>query len=308
MTISVQSAPVITEYGIEKMCEYIKNAGFDGIDYGFDGLVTNKTIKEKQDSIAYHKDQLLEYVKQVKEATDRYGLKIFQAHSPFPTQFLLWDEETNKNMLQAQINCLYACQLLECPLLVVHPYFYGNANCPTTFEEEYEGNIKLYSALIPHMKATGVKVCLENMWGQAGKKIYQACCADPNEACMYIDKLNEIAGEKIFGFCCDTGHMVLVGLDLYKSIMTLGDRILCFHIHDNDGINDNHYIPGVGTTVWGRFFKALNELGYDGNLDFETAGTQGVLFTDESLMQPSYNLLGAVGKMFMRKIKEYPNK
>lgn len=305
MTISTQSSPIYQRYGAEKMCEILKNAGFDGIDFNFDAFISNKIIKEKLDSELYHRDQVLERAKELKSCADKYGLKFYQCHSPFPTQFPLWDDETNEKMFEAQINCLYACQVMDCPLLVVHPYFYGNARNPSTFEEEYEGNIKMYSALIPTMKETGVKVCLENMWGQAGKKIYQGCCADPSEAVMYIDKLNEIAGDKLFGFCCDTGHMVLVGLDLYRAIKTLGDHIFCFHIHDNNGFEDNHYVPGIGTTVWDRFFKAVYEIGYRGNLDFETANTQCELFPDDCLIQPSYNLVGAVGKMFISKIENY---
>ena len=143
MTISVQSAPIYLNYGAEKMCEYIKNAGFDGIDFNFDSFVTNQVIKEKLDSIVFHKDQMIQLAKELKTTADKYGLKFYQCHSPFPSQFPLWDDETNKKMFDAQINCLYACQIMECPLLVVHPYFFGNANKPTTFEQEYEGNIKM---------------------------------------------------------------------------------------------------------------------------------------------------------------------
>lgn len=305
MKISVQSAPIYNKFGVDKMCQVLKEAGFDGIDFNFDTFVTGQMIKEKADSILYHKEETIAFAKELKDKLDFYGLQVLQAHSPFPTQFPLWDEETNEKMMLAQINTLYACQILECPLLVVHPYFYGNANNPTTFEEEYEGNIKMYSTLIPYMKETHVTVCLENMWSQGRtKKIFQACCSDPNEAIMYIDKLNEIAGEEIFGFCCDTGHLTLVGIDPYKAITTIGNRIKCFHIHDNDGINDSHYVPFIGVTIWERFYKALKDINYQGNLDFETSNTQSTLFKDECLMQPSYNLIYAVADLIRKNILE----
>ena len=36
--------------------------------------------------------------------------------------------------------------------------------------------------------------------------IYEGTCTDAVEACYYVDTLNDIAGEKLFGFCFDTGH------------------------------------------------------------------------------------------------------
>lgn len=306
MKLSVQSSPIMNKFGVNKMCEVLKKAGFDGIDFNFDSYVTNQVIKEGLDCFLFHKDQTIEFAKELKKKLDEYGLEVLQAHSPFPSQFPLWNDETNKRMMDAQINSLYACQILGCHLLVVHPYFFGNATKPTTVEEEYEGNIRMYSTLIPYMRETNVTVCLENMWSQGKtKKIFQACCAEPLEANMYIDKLNEIAGEELFGFCCDTGHMTLVGLDPYKAIKTLGSRIKCFHIHDNDGIDDSHVIPGIGVTIWDRFYKAVNEIGYKGHLDFETANTQNKLFPDECLMLPSYTLIAEVGKMMSDKIQNY---
>ena len=35
-------------------------------------------------------------------------------------------------------------------------------------------------------------------------------CADPDDAIWYLDTLNDYAGEELFGFCLDTGHLQLV--------------------------------------------------------------------------------------------------
>ena len=136
------------------------------------------------------------------------------------------------------------------------------------------------------------------------RKIFQACCPDANEAIIYIDELNKIAGEELFGFCCDIGHLTLVGIDPYKFITKLGSRIKCFHIHDNFGVDDDHYFPFIGTTVWDRFYKAIKDIDYKGNFDFETSGTQSKLFKDESLMQPAYNLLYAIADLIRENCKK----
>lgn len=68
------------------------------------------------------------------------------------------------------------------------------------------------------------------MWGQdwITKKIYSAICSDIPEACVYIDKLNEIAGEKLFGFCLDTGHLNLLGLDPHSPWSSSATDLLRF--------------------------------------------------------------------------------
>ena len=61
-----------------------------------------------------------------------------------------------------------------------------------------------------------------------------------------MDTLNEIAGEKLFGFCLDTGHLLIVCRDVYAAIIELGDRLIALHVHDNDGVHDDHNAPFVG--------------------------------------------------------------
>ena len=62
-------------------------------------------------------------------------------------------------------------------------------------EEEWDYNVKMYSALIPALKKYHVTCCLENMFSGYRGKIMQAICSDPMEACAYVDHLNEVAGK-----------------------------------------------------------------------------------------------------------------
>ena len=53
-------------------------------------------------------------------------------------------------------------------------------------------------------------------------------------------------------------------------IRTLGKRIKALHIHDNDAVSDQHLMPFAGCFRWKEFIDALKEIGYDGDLSFET--------------------------------------
>ncbi|MBQ1729247.1 MAG: DHH family phosphoesterase, partial [Oscillospiraceae bacterium] len=137
-------------------------------------------------------------------------------------------------------------------------------------DTRHEINIRLFSSLIPDAKRTGVKILLENMFVSWKAKRIEAICADMGEACAYIDELNAIAGEEIFGFCYDSGHAALLGKNQEKAIRTLGHRLLALHLHDNDGVSDSHRFPYYGITDWETVLRALHEIGYSGTLNFET--------------------------------------
>ncbi len=83
----------------------------------------------------------------------------------------------------------------------------------------------------------------------------------------------------MLGFCFDTGHANLVGLDMEQFITTLGNRLKVLHIHDNDGVSDLHQIPytfaktreNKSSTDWEGFIRGLQNISFQGVLSFETA-------------------------------------
>ena len=146
------------------------------------------------------------------------------------------------------------------------------------------------------------------MWGQdwQTKKIYHAICSEMSDACRYIDKLNEIAGENLFGFCLDIGHLLLCGLDNYNSIMELGHRLVALHIHDNQGGNDdNHVIPYTGVIIWERFIRGIADSGYQGTLSFETGGQYRKVPKD--FLPTALKWTADVGRYFDKRITEMRN-
>ena len=85
-----------------------------------------------------------------------------------------------------------------------------------------------------------------------------------------IDELNEKAGREAFGFCLDTGHMLLVGKRFETFVPILGSRLKTLHLHDNDGVLDRHLAPFAGQLNWEDFINSMRDVGYKGDLSFET--------------------------------------
>ena len=115
-----------------------------------------------------------------------------------------------------------------------------------------------------------------------------------------MDELNTVAGEHVFGFCLDTGHMLLCGLDPFKTVTQLGSRISAFHIHDNDGWDDQHLAPYMGILDWNRFCEGVKAIGYSGTLSFETFNVWNRV--DIGVCDEMMRFIAACGRMFAQKI------
>lgn len=308
MKIGVQTATSIDRLGIDGAFDAYRDAGFDCVDLNLDDRLTiswDEMRDGTEDPFFGDENNYMSFVKAVKAASERTGVAIGQVHAPFPLGFRGCEKANERGLRWGNIS-IEICHFLGCDKIVIHPLFEGSLRQnPTSREEEREMNIPFYSSFIPLLKKYKITCCLENMWAQdwQTKKIYHTVCSDMGDACGYIDRLNEIAGEKLFGFCLDIGHLALCGLDNYHSIMQLGDRLVTLHIHDNQGgIDDNHVIPYMGIIYWERFIRGLAESGYNGTLSFETAGQYKKVPTD--FIATSLKWTADTGRYFNKRITE----
>lgn len=69
-----------------------------------------------------------------------------------------------------------------------------------------------------------------------------------------LEKLAELArriSSPMLQVCFDTGHGNLNGYSLGKAAKILEDVLIaCMHVHDNNGVSDDHSMPGTGTIDW----------------------------------------------------------
>ncbi len=278
LQIGVQTKGILPEKNPDKAFELIKNAGFDCVDINIDTFLKNTDLYKGNINKFFDADinDLAVYFGQYKHHMDRLGIKASQMHAPYPIR--VEGKAAQNEYMQGVVipKSIIIAELLEVPWVVMHPfkmqYFHGK-------EEEREENIKYFKMLVPLLKQCNVKVCFENLYEAVGTRLVEGVCADPREAVWYIDTLNEYAGEELFGFCLDTGHLQLVRREPYDFITTLGSRLKALHIHENDAVGDLHQLPySFGSAkddgqCWDRIYKALKEIGYNGVLSFETFPT-----------------------------------
>jgi len=288
----------------EEAFRFIRECGFDTLDYNIDhtlpgGQIVNGTLNDFYDADI---DTLIERYRPLKETMERNGISFGQAHAPFPL-YVDGADAVNDYMIQVVEKECAICKYLDCPALVVHPY-----SCEDR-EKEKEINLSMYRKMISAGKKYGVKLCLENCYQYEDGHVAPGVCRDAEEACWYIDTLNKEAGEEVFGYCLDVGHVNLFDRDLRKEIQTLGHRLTILHIHENDGNHDYHLIPytqraeEMKTCIdWENFLEGLRDIKYKGVLSFETFGS--LKHVPQELIPALLKLTYEVGCYFKKRIEE----
>lgn len=303
MYIGVQSGYIYGDNDFEKGLQMIKNAGFDCIDFNIDEKLRIGSLAQKGENPFFSKsvEEILDFFRPQKEAADRIGVRYGQMHAPFPV-YVEGNDAANEAIIDAVEKCMAVCALFACPYLIVHPIIWSGSKA-----EEYEMNMAFYQKLIPAAKKYGVCICLENMFDGSTGHIVEAVCSDFADAVQYIDELNAIAGEEIFGFCYDVGHATLLGKNQRRSLNILGKRVKALHIHDNDGRSDLHMQPFAYSrgryyvTEWDELLAGLSDIGYDGVLSFETFHSLTAL--PDPLKPSMLSYIAACGRYFSEVIE-----
>ena len=276
LTIGVQTKGIVTEGGnISSGLQKIAEAGFTKIDFNLDAFLINKDVYAGKLNKFFDREipELVAIFQKYKQAMDMYGLTASQMHAPYPVYVPGNGKATAYMQAEVIPKSIIIAEAMGVPWVVIHPFKmqYNKGK-----EVEKQTNLEYFKMLVPLLKQCGVKVCLENLYEGVGGRITEGVCSDPEEVIWYLDTLNAYAGEELFGFCLDTGHLQLAKRDPYEFITKLGSRIKVLHLHENNGKDDTHQLPytfGCGENRgadWEGVLRGLKEIRYQGTLSFET--------------------------------------
>lgn len=273
--VGVQTKGILPEMGIEEGVALIASAGFERVDVNLDTFQKNSDVYAGKINSFFDEDidSLLAYFGEYKKMFEKYRIKPSQMHAPYPI-FVPTRPDVSEYMQKVVIpKSIVIAAKMEIPWVVMHPF---KLQYKCGIEEEREMNLQYFKSLIPLLKEHHVGVCVENLYESVGGRITEGICADPQEAIWYVDTLNKWAGEELFGCCLDTGHIELTHREPADYIRQIGRRLKIMHMHENDAIGDLHQMPYTFGTKpedgvdWNEFCKALDEIGFDGTLSFET--------------------------------------
>jgi sugar phosphate isomerase/epimerase len=128
-------------------------------------------------------------------------------------------------------------------------------------------------ALQPESRRYAVRIALENL--------------DPGHLST-VAQVFKLYGPEYIGLCYDSGHGNLAG-DGLDWLEKMGDRLIALHLHDNNGVWDEHKLPFSGSIDWERLTKALAHSTYGKWISMELSqGRTGIEDEDEFLFR-AYN-------------------
>lgn len=280
MEIGVQTKNVVEDENPMDGFMMLKQAGFSCCDFSLNSYLTNRALYrlEVNDFFSRSERELLDFFTPHKEAAKAAGIRISQMHMPYPNYVPMAPKEINDYLFSVVApKSLKICAFMECGYIVVHgfklAYYLGSEAA------EWEQTERFLESLMPMAKELRITVCIENLYTSVGNHIVEGPCCNVKKAVERIDRMNEKYGAEVLGFCFDTGHANLTGIDFENFITMLGNRLKVLHIHDNDGFGDWHQIPYTfsrsrenrSSTDWEGFIRGLKKAGFDRVLSFETA-------------------------------------
>lgn len=310
LKIGVQTRNVISDVYPEEGFKLLKQTGFSCVDFSLNEYLKNKDIYQSNRNHFFDRSvvELEQFFTPHKESAKRVGIKIHQIHMPYPVYVPTGKKELNDYLWHEMApKSMYICNFLECPYIVVHGFklakFLGSERA------EWKQTESFLDSIAPLAKEMGITICIENLYDSVGGHLVEGPCCDERKAVERIDSFNEKYGAEVLGFCFDTGHANLVGIDFENFITLLGSRLKVLHIHDNDGIADLHQIPFTFTrtrenkssTDWEGFIRGLRTIHFDNVLSFETAPVLSAF--PEEMRRDVLKLIWRTGQYFSEKIE-----
>ena len=212
-----------SKYSLSATADFLADAGFDGVDLSLDELEPDGD------------DILRSVLYSFGNRAAARGLTIPMCHLPFfmPSP----DDTAAMTRFSREIQAgLRMAAMLKIPDAVIHPIVRHESRRSRDFW--ISENVRFLTPIRDLAGKLGITLCMENMTGKPyathpSEAVFGSTAADILELSERLDCM----------VCWDFGHANITGLCQSVELEKLWGRVRCLHIHDNDGVQDNHRIP-----------------------------------------------------------------
>lgn len=235
------------------------DAGFNVLDVNMCSMINPKANYFCREDW----EMWLEKMLQAKEET---GITFYQSHPLFrPGAIRSYDDPSQeKYFWDMYFRGLDITARSGAKWAVVHP-----SNDPTTMDlkTQLEVNHRQFDKVVDYAAKLGIGIAFENMVEPpaGGEK--------PHRFSSYPEELLELEASyncDHVKLCWDFGHGNTAVPDRHAdAIRMLGDKLVCVHIDDNLGKQDDHFVPFRGNIPWAEVMPVLKEIHFPGVLDLE---------------------------------------
>ena len=258
MKIGIASGGYMQRYGLEKGAEKMAEHGFECLD--FSRFVNTETDFFKLPESEFEKE-LVRYGNVLRAN----GLVANQAHSPWRHPAEDFTVEQRAERLEAFKKSIRGCAYLGASDFVMHCIMPFGTNSGENPELMRDMNAEFMAALAEESKKYGnIRINIENL------PFPTLPLNHPDQIVEHVKRMNREVSGDLFRVCIDTGHCNYCKYSAADSVRLVGSLLGTLHVHDNDSTRDAHATPGNGNIDWEDFSNALQEVGFDKVLSFET--------------------------------------
>ena len=207
---------------------------------------------------------------QVKSWLDDFGLQARVGHGIFsdgrPNCGVL-DESKRRESVKHIAACFEPLVAIGAEFVVLHPTGYSlNDFTDQRRPQVVSQVVKSMTEMAKIAEETGIKLAWENLPHRNTARPLH----DMRELRSLIDPMPDHVG-----LCLDTTHALISGHDPLAQLDIASDRLFCLHLHDSNGQDDCHWVPGRGIIDWKPFIKRLGERGFSGTRTIEVLAGDG---------------------------------
>lgn len=195
-----------------------------------------------------------------------YGIRIHSIHSPFGPGYDISspDDGIHERGVEAIIDSIELASLLDAKYVIVHAsdrITNGNGRRM----ERARGVLREMSSVA---RESGLVLALENLPpGYLGQ--------DPEQIMELLDGTDREAT----AVCFDSGHANLTGrfVELAEALLPLA---VTTHLHDNDGLSDQHLFPGAGLIDWAELLAIYKKVGSRASIMLECKCPETMIWSE----------------------------
>ncbi len=189
------------------------------------------------------------------------GIRIYACHPPFGGDHDLSqiDEAARQKAVLAMVDSLHRAALVGAECAVIHPS--SGHIAPQERGGRRSQLERSLEALTPAARQIGVRLALENML--------------PRQLCDHSAELWALAERFDIGVCFDVGHAHVTEEGMMPAFEAVRERIINFHLQDNDRNADRHIQPPYGTIDWPPLIQEMVGGRFDFPWSVETSPWDG---------------------------------
>ena len=216
-------------------------------------------------------DDWQQRIDRIANLSAKLGVTFSQSHLPYVTD-TQFDADRNfqkpgymEYFKECMRRAYISSGMLGVRYATLHPLSFQEYN----YEEEItlQKNHEFFDEFIELGIKHNVGTAYENMLPPLDSRFPDRYCTHYDQLIRLVDSYHD----PMVAVCWDTGHANIRGLDQVKALHKLGHRVKNLHINDNHRCNrDEHLQPFMGYIDWFKVIPALAEIGYDGDMTYET--------------------------------------